>query len=267
MAHSLVSIIMPVFNSEKYIGLALESVLNQSYSNFELLVINDGSTDSTSDIVESYADPRIRYFKQSRKGVSAARNIGLENMKGDFFCFLDADDFMPAGSLQSRMNAFNDPAVKFVDGKIKLMNGMMTEVEREWTPQYKGGPLMDLVRLSGRVFFSVSWLLRRDKARNYRFAEGLTHCEDLLFFMELSRLGGHYTYVEDTILHYRDTPGSAMKNIPALENGYRYVEKEIEKWQEPSWSDLLIYKAKWRKSMLLDYIKCGKVIEAIRLIK
>lgn len=60
---------------------------------------------------------------------------------------------MPAGSLQSRMDAFSDPEVKFVDGKVKVMNKTMTGVEREWTPKFKGNPLTDLARLTGKVFF------------------------------------------------------------------------------------------------------------------
>ena len=267
MVPPLISIIIPVFNSGLYIKQALESALNQTYPNIELLVINDGSTDSTEGIVTGFHDPRIRYFKQKRKGVSAARNNGLHNMKGDFFCFLDADDYLPAGSLQSRMDAFSDPEVKFVDGKVKVMNKTMTGVEREWTPKFKGNPLTDLARLTGKVFFSLTWLFRRDRERRYGFVEGLTHCEDLLFFMEEARLGGRYTYVEDTVHLYRNTPGSAMKNIAALEKGYRYIGKELEKWNRLSKSDLLIYKLKWRKFMLLDYIKRGRVADALRLVK
>src|SRR5687767_1726855 len=101
--HPLVSIIMPAFNAEKFIEAAIQSVLDQTYSNIELIIINDGSSDRTEEKIFKFNANCIRYFKQENKGVSAARNQGLENMRGDFFCFLDADDIYPLNSIASRM--------------------------------------------------------------------------------------------------------------------------------------------------------------------
>jgi glycosyltransferase involved in cell wall biosynthesis len=111
---------MPAYNAEKYIAEAINSVLNQSYPEFELLVINDGSSDQTAKIIRSFFDSRIKYFKQNNQGVSSARNTGLENMKGVYFCFLDADDVMPQDSLKSRLEIFNsNNKIDFVDGKVR----------------------------------------------------------------------------------------------------------------------------------------------------
>ena len=91
-----VSIIMPVYNKEKYLKNSLESVINQTFSDFDLLVINDGSTDHSLDVIQEYAakDSRIKCFSQNNQGVSAARNVGLELAHGEWIQFLDGDDLI-----------------------------------------------------------------------------------------------------------------------------------------------------------------------------
>ena len=87
-----VSVIMPAYNSEVYIRESIDSVLAQSFTDFELIVVDDGSTDTTAAIVKSYADSRIRLIRQANQGVSVARNTGLEAAQGQFITFLDSDD-------------------------------------------------------------------------------------------------------------------------------------------------------------------------------
>ena len=87
-----VSVIMPAYNSEVYIRESIDSVLAQSFTDFELLVVDDGSTDATATIVESFTDQRIRLIRQPSRGVSVARNTGLEAARGQFITFLDSDD-------------------------------------------------------------------------------------------------------------------------------------------------------------------------------
>ena len=103
---SLVSIIVPTFNYDKFIGEALDSVLCQSYQNIECIVIDDGSTDATQKIVIEYQcrDPRIRYIYQDNMGVSAARNNGLRNAKGEFIQFLDADDLIDSKKIELQLS-------------------------------------------------------------------------------------------------------------------------------------------------------------------
>lgn len=88
----LVSIMMPAYNAEQFITQALESVLNQTYQNWELIIVNDGSTDHTPNLILKYDDPRIQIIHQSNGGESIARNTALRYMRGEFIAFLDADD-------------------------------------------------------------------------------------------------------------------------------------------------------------------------------
>lgn len=264
----MISIILPFYNASKYLRESIDSSLAALPQGDELLIINDGSTDSSKEIALSFQDPRIRYFEQENKGVAAARNVGLANMRGDYFCFLDADDIFPPHSLSARLQKFKEnPYLDFADGEVLLYDHSLSRINSKWSPSYKGNPFADLVQLKGGTFLGVTWLIKRRPEINYRFKEGFTHGEDLLFFMELSRSGGQYDYVNEPILHYRDTPGSAMKNLKGLEMGYRTIEQCIQKWPEVKMFDMLNYRLRWRKFMALDYLKRRDWISLLRLIK
>ncbi len=95
------SIVIPVFNKENFVGKTLKSVLNQTYTDFEIIIINDGSTDKSETIIQTFQDDRIHYFSKVNEGVAVARNFGMEKAKCDFICFLDADDFWHPNFLET----------------------------------------------------------------------------------------------------------------------------------------------------------------------
>lgn len=99
------SIILPTFNRAKFIPRAIESVLGQTYSNWELIIVDDGSTDNTKEIVERYSDPRIIYIYQSNQERGAARNTGIKNASGDFICFMDSDEYIDNNRLELLENS------------------------------------------------------------------------------------------------------------------------------------------------------------------
>jgi len=103
--NSLVSVIIPVYNCSKYILSAIDSVLEQTYKNYELIVVDDGSTDNTADVVLKYKD-KIKYILQDNGGVSKARNTGINNANGSYIAFLDADDVWEKNKLEIQMNLF-----------------------------------------------------------------------------------------------------------------------------------------------------------------
>lgn len=92
MTHPLVTVVMPVFNVERYIAIAIRSVLKQTYEKFELLIIDDGSKDGSVEIAEGFLDPRIRIIQQANRGLAGARNTGIRNARGKYVAFLDSDD-------------------------------------------------------------------------------------------------------------------------------------------------------------------------------
>ncbi len=104
----LVTVLMPVYNAAKYIDESIQSILDQSYINFELLIINDGSTDNTTTIIQSYLDPRIRLIEQEGKGISFALNTGLRAAQGEYIARFDADDICYPVRLEKQVNFLND---------------------------------------------------------------------------------------------------------------------------------------------------------------
>lgn len=108
MYEPLVSVIIPIYNTEKYITRAVNSVLGQTYQNFEIILVNDGSSDNSEDVCKQlvHEEQKIRYLFQKNQGVSVARNYGLENAKGEYIFFLDSDDAWKETLLQIVINAF-----------------------------------------------------------------------------------------------------------------------------------------------------------------
>ncbi len=118
--NSLVSIIIPAYNAASYIRETIQSIYAQSYQRWEVIIVNDGSTDNTSSIIESFKDKRIRAISQENAGVAQARNKGLLFAKGEFIIFFDADDLMTPEFLDTRVRALkNDPAVGYAGGLVQ----------------------------------------------------------------------------------------------------------------------------------------------------
>jgi glycosyltransferase involved in cell wall biosynthesis len=103
-----ISVIIPTYNRGYVIRQTLDSVLVQTISDFEILIVDDGSTDDTKQIIDEIKDSRIKYFYQNNGGVSSARNLGLKNAQGKFVCFLDSDDLWPANFLQTMIKHLQD---------------------------------------------------------------------------------------------------------------------------------------------------------------
>lgn len=113
-----VSVIIPVHNGESYLPEAIESILNQSYQEFELVIIDDGSKDRTHQIALSY--PRVTYYYQEHNGTASARNMGIRKSQGEYIAFLDADDLWLPDKLALQIKAFNqDPKLEIVTGCIE----------------------------------------------------------------------------------------------------------------------------------------------------
>lgn len=102
----MISVIVPIYNVEKYLNRCLDSIKNQTYTDFEVLMIDDGSTDRSQEIARNYQnDTRFKLFIQTNQGQGAARNLGLDNIKGDYICFIDSDDYVEEKYLEILFNA------------------------------------------------------------------------------------------------------------------------------------------------------------------
>lgn len=262
---SLVSIIMPAFNAEAFIAEAIRSVLGQIYAKWELIIINDGSTDSTKEIVATFTDQRIFYKEQSNRGVSVARNVGLSMMKGDFLCFLDADDVLTPNSLIDRLKIFNKRSeVSFVDGEVLVTGSDLNDLKYKWVPSFKGNATNELIRIRETCFVTISWMIRRSALKDTYFNTGLKHAEDLLFLAEISR-NGQYDYTRSPILYFRRTGLSAMANFDGLAVGYvKLYDAFKTKGLFTKYGHQLMCKLKIAKIMFLTFWTAGRYKDAFR---
>lgn len=121
----LVSVIIPVYNYDRYLAEAIESALGQTYRRLEVIVVDDGSTDRSGEVARSFAGRGVRYCHQVHAGIGPARNKGVELAQGEFVAFLDADDRWPEEKTSRQLHAFeNDPALEMVFGQaVQLHNG------------------------------------------------------------------------------------------------------------------------------------------------
>lgn len=139
--NQLVSVIIPVYNYDRFLGEAIESVLGQTYKNVEVIVVDDGSTDRSSEVTQSFADRGVRYCHQANAGIGPARNKGVDLAQGEFLAFLDADDCWPSEKLERQLRAFaDDPSLEMVFGQaVQLHNGP------EWEQGVKKLPASGMV--------------------------------------------------------------------------------------------------------------------------
>lgn len=189
MKTAKVSIIIPVYNAEKTICQMLDCLLAQSLSDFEILIVNDGSTDKTQQIIESYVpkDTRIKVFHKQNEGVAMARQIGMDKAQGEYCIHADADDWVEPTMLEDLYNKAkrNDADVVIADYFVnsKECERICRQQPSSLTPQ---DVLQDM--FNNNIFGSL-WhkLVRTELYRKYnvKFFAGINHCEDLLIWVQL----------------------------------------------------------------------------------
>lgn len=265
MSEPLVSIVMPVFNAERFLTEAIESVLRQHHKNWELIIVDDGSTDASLEIARRFSDPRIHVLTQANKGVSSARNAALKVMRGEYFCFLDADDVLPPMSVHERLKCFTSETICFVDGTVEIRNTDLTQELGSWRPAGTEH-VASLVRLDGKCFFGPTWMIKNVPGTSYSFDEELTHGEELFFYMSYAHLGS-YAVSPAVVLHYRRRRDSSMSNLFGLARGYSRIATRLDGLAiRPSNGDRIIFALRSRKMMCLSFLRAGKVGAAVKYL-
>jgi len=128
MIKDLVSVIIPTYNRAHLIKRSIMSVLNQTYSNLELIIVDDGSTDNTEEVVKSIDDNRVIYIKQSNQGACTARNNGINHAKGEFIAFQDSDDAWHEDKLEKQIKCLKETGADLVVCKVQVTNNDITEI-------------------------------------------------------------------------------------------------------------------------------------------
>ena len=188
-----ISIITPVYNTKKYLRRCIESILSQSYSNLELLLINDGSTDESGLICDEYAknDSRVKVFHTSNGGPSRARNIGLENISGDYVLFVDSDDWVDDKFISHYLcDNYQEYDAIFGMWDIQTNNGIINP--STLNKPYIGNDFAKAeIELSGKYSFELNCnkMIKSEiiKKYNIRFVEGIHSNEDDIFTYDYAK--------------------------------------------------------------------------------
>ena len=213
------SIIIPIYNASLYLSGCLESLLRQTFTDFEALCIDDGSTDGCDKILKSFAqrDNRIKIFTQENKGVSAARNVGLDNASGEWICFLDADDTIEADWLERIMRyAKNGIDVVHVN-PFYCFGG----VSQKWNGSFAS------IALCGEGW---SWLnfIRNKSLGTTRYKEGMRLKEDSIFFAELFSKPLKIEYVNEKGYNYILRSDSATHQFATDDDCLRFFHEAYQ---------------------------------------
>lgn len=215
MDKNRVSIIVPVYNAEDYLARCLDSLLDQSMTSFEVILVDDGSTDSSPMICDRYSetDPRFRTIHKPNGGVSSARNAGLNLAKGEYIMFVDSDDALNEGALEAMVNGSEGEDL-IVGGFVEYLDQIPhRNVQPDSTRAYSSESLSDFFEDNIRrncEMLDAPWakLFRRKALSDLRFNEKLTYAEDKLFvFQFLSKCKSVRTVTYKTYLYYL-RPGS-----------------------------------------------------------
>ncbi len=218
----LVSIIVPLFNSAETIAQTLDSALNQDGPPFEVVVVNDGSTDNGDAIARarSARDARVCVIDQPNAGLSAARNTGIEYARGEWLLFLDADDWLLPGALRTLTERASSARASAACGAVVISD----RFGHPLTTHVPGAEAIGLDDLLDRTFLSPhAHIIHRDALGHERFDTSLRVVEDLDLWLRLAASGLVWACTPDPVARYRVRPGSLSKNGPLMFETTRLV--------------------------------------------
>lgn len=214
-----ISVIIPAYNAEKTILETIQSVQQQTFSDFELIIINDGSTDRTLELLNTIQDPRIKTFSCKIKGVSEARNWGISQANGEFIAFLDADDLWTPDKLERQLAALRQNPKAGVAYSWTLFMDEQGEYFHADEPIFFEGNVYGQLLLRNFIASGSNPLIRREALESVgEFDSTLTHCEDWDYWF---RLAAHWPFVvvPKPQIFYRQSSSSACSKIEVLEAG------------------------------------------------
>ncbi|WP_346944440.1 glycosyltransferase [Clostridium sp.] len=213
-----VSVIVPVYNGERYIDKCIDSILSQSYSSLEIIIINDGSNDKTDEIIKSYLekDFRIKYITQNNRGVSYSRNQGIEISYGEYVTFVDSDDTVESEYINYLVKSVteNDSDIA-VCGYIDISEYGVINLN----DFYNGSSILQKDEFISRIFKGVGgtlWgkIFRNDiiKANNIKMNPDIYMCEDMLFVLEYVMKCRGFGTIEESLYNYNRTNESSISS-------------------------------------------------------
>ena len=213
-----ISVIMPVCNGEQFIDEAIKSILEQTYSDFELVILNDGSTDDTANKIELWQaiDKRIKVIHRRKQGISASLNELISCTKSVFLARMDADDIAMPNRLATQLGALKeDKACGIIGSKVRLF-GLQSGV---WHFRQTAEQTKALALLGNTCLCHPSWMMRRDAISDISYSNEFPHMEDMHFLAQYILKANSKLYaIDDILLNYRvhGTSISSLQNDEQL---------------------------------------------------
>jgi len=234
----VISVVIPAYNAGKFIGEAIRSVLRQTCAEYEIIVIDDGSTDNTADIIGK-CFPQVRYFHTPNQGVSRARNYGIRKARGEFIAFLDADDLWLPEKLEKQLAAFTadrEVMLVFTEHRAFDENGFRISPFSKKERLMKGDIVKNIF-LHTRVTTSTVMVRKEAIQEVGLFEENLKAAEDDNLWMRIA-LRCKIHLIDEVLVHYRWTENSlsrtsdsifdgALKNVELIENKYPELRRRL----------------------------------------
>lgn len=218
----MISIITPVFNVEKYIDRCINSILGQTYSDYELLLVNDGSKDSSGRICDNYAvqDTRIKVFHIENSGCAAARNYGLDHAKGDYICFVDSDDYLHPDYLMTLINLICNYAADIAMcnySNTDSYGNCIDNPRKKYSYEVKAySPIEISKEVYGKNFvpYVVVWnkLYSKKIWSRTRFIEKV-NCEDEVIIQKLYHIADKIVFKDEPLYYYVQNNSGIIHNL------------------------------------------------------
>lgn len=209
----MISVIVPIYNAEKTLNRCIDSILNQTVKDVELILVNDGSNDNSLSICEKYGSDNVKIINKTNGGVSSARNAGIEEVTGDYISFVDADDMVMPNFLEKLLGMIQNQ-----DADIAI-SGLKKKVEDDtlvYDTQYFNSEDFLNMLLFGQVSIGVCGILIKTdviKKNGLRFSEGYKYSEDLHMLWRLVHFSNIIAYTKEKRYVYFDIAGSAMSKF------------------------------------------------------
>ncbi len=270
---ALVSIIVPVYNLEGYVDNCLNSLVNQTYQNIEILCIDDGSTDKTADVIKSFAekDDRVIYVYKENGGVSSARNLGLDMFKGDYVMFVDGDDYLHPQAVEIFKKSEEQSNCDVVCSNYEQVDTLGNKFKVICDYRYTVCSLFDFFEIASDMVCRSVWckFFKRDLAKKFNFPLNVSNGEDTVYLLMILNECRSIAYVGDHLYFYYFRRGSASKNnfqltmitmIDGLSDLCDYLKKKNSKYLL-SQSLIMLYKTIFSIRTLCVGNKCEKLIK------
>lgn len=217
-----VSVLIPMYNAGEYISTTIENVLKQTYSDIEIIIVDDGSTDKSYEIAQAYQSDKVKVFRQENKGASAARNYAFEQSAGELIQYLDADDLLSYNKIEAQVNLFksiNDKKAVIASGIVLFDGDLMSSAaipHKQMSTNSFNKPLDLLIDIccERNIVQSSIWLVHRDLiAETGRWNEELSLNDDGEYFFRVVAKSHAVYFCSPGIVFYRNAPQSLSKQI------------------------------------------------------